>query len=157
MEDIVVDFILVEEIKNKLTHYVIQYAAIIRLLDKYGLLRERKHNARVSKIPTWQKIIEEKINNLRRKISYILVVLECEKNAKFTKHQLAIKAKLKRWYGNTKEQTLTAQLPKLKRKLKVSTESLRHRTNLTERNRINSNFKLNQKKCSEIGKVNKLM
>ena len=72
-------------------------------------------------------------------------MLECQKNAKFTKHQLPIKAKLKRWYGNTKEQTLTAQLPKLKHELKVSTESLRHRKNLTERNRINSNFKLIQK------------
>ena len=121
----------------------IQYTAIITLLDKYGLLKERKHNARESKIPTWQKIIEEKINNLRRKISYILVVMS--KECKVYEHQLAIKAKLKRWYGDTKEQTLTTQLPKLKHELKVSTESLRHRKNLTKRNRINSNFKLNQK------------
>ena len=122
------------------------HTAIIALLDRYDLLKERKHYAQKSKIPTWQNIIEEKINNLRRKISYILVVLECEKNGiQFTKHQLAIKAKLKRWYDNTKEQTLTAQLSKVNLEFKVSTESLRHRKKLAERNRIYSNFKLNKK------------
>ena len=125
---------------------VIQYAAIVTILDRYNLLKERKHYARKTETPRWQKIIEEKINNLRRKISLISVVEECQKKSiQLTKHQLTIRAKLKRWYGNTKQQTLSAQLSKLKHELKVTTESLRHRKKVAERNIINKNFKHNQK------------
>ena len=48
---------------------VIQYCAIVTLLDIRGVLKERKHYARETRTPTWKKVLEEQINNTRRKIS----------------------------------------------------------------------------------------
>ena len=74
--------------------------------------------------------LEEKINNIRRKISFITLITNSQNgSAESTKHQLTIKAKLKRWYGNAKRHTLLSKLSQLKHKLKVTSESLRSRKN----------------------------
>ena len=79
-------------------------------------------------------------------MSFISVVKNSQDNRiPLTKHQLTIKNKLKRWYGNTKRETLGSKLALLKHELKVSTEHLRHRKKLAERNSINQTFQQNQK------------
>ena len=75
-----------------------------------------------------------------------MVIVNCQKDGvQLTPHQLTIKAKLKRWYGNTKPDTLLGKVAQLKHELKVLTESLRNRTKIAERDSINKNFRKNQK------------
>ena len=125
---------------------VIQYCGIVTLLDHKGVLKERKHFACESKKPAWRSVMEERINNIRRKISFIMVIVNGRRDStEFTPHQLTIKAKLKRWYGNTKQTTLLSKVAQLRHELKVLSESLRHRTRLAERDSINKNFTKNQK------------
>ena len=96
--------------------------------------------------PNWQIHLEEKINIIRRKISFIKLITNSQNDsAELTKHQVTIKAKLKRWYGNTKRHALMSKLSHLKHELKVTRKSLRKRKKLTKRNSINSLFQLNQK------------
>ena len=96
--------------------------------------------------PNWQIHLEEKINIIRRKISFIKLITNSQNDsAELTKHQVTIKAKLKRWYGNTKRHALMSKLSHLKHELKVTRKSLRNRKKLTKRNSINSLFQLNQK------------
>ena len=86
---------------------VIQYTAIVTILERKNLLKYRKSIAKDKRTPNWQIHLEEKINNIRRKISFITLITNSQNGyAELTKHQLTIKAKLKRWYGNTKGDTL---------------------------------------------------
>ena len=62
-----------------------------------------------------------------------------------TKHQLTIKAKMKLWYGDTKQHTLLSKLSQLKHELKLTSESIRSRKKLTICNSISSIFQRNQK------------
>ena len=50
-----------------------------------------------------------------------------------------------KWYGNTKHLTLMAKLAELKPELKVTSEFLRNKKLLAQRNSINKKFQLNQK------------
>ena len=85
-------------------------------------------------------MLEEQINNTRRKISLNMVIIDSQKQSReLTKHQLTIKAKLKKWYGNTKQETLLSKVSQLKHKLKVLTR-------LAESDSINKNFTKSQKK-----------
>ena len=56
--------------------------------------------------------------------------------------------KLMKWYRNTKHLTLMARLAEPKHKLKVTSEFLRNKKLLAQRNFINEKFQLNQKKIS---------
>ena len=86
----------------------------------------------------------QKINNIRRKISFITLITNSQNGyGELIKHQLIIKAKLKRCYGNTKRDTLLSKLSQLKHELKVTSESLRNRKKLTKRNPVNSLFQRN--------------
>ena len=121
------------------------------------MLKEKKRYVKGNEIPKWTRIIEDKINNIRRKISYTSVILEAQEKCKeLTKHQLTIKMKLKRWYGNTKRQSLLSHLSKLKHQLKVTSESLKNRKRVAERNSINKKFQENQKMFFEVGKEKNL-
>ena len=76
-----------------------------------------------------------------------MVIINCHKESKpLTAHQMTIRTKLKRWYGNTRQDTLLSKVSQLKHELKVLSESLRHRTKVSERNSINKNFTSNQRK-----------
>ena len=76
----------------------VQYAAIITILDKNNLLKERKHCAKPPQAPKWEKILGDNINNIRRKISYICLIMKAQKeNTELTKHQITIKKKLTHW------------------------------------------------------------
>ena len=95
--------------------------------------------------PRWLIVHEQKINNIRRKISYISVILHCQNNnTPLTKHQETIKVKLKKWYRNIKHVTLNAKLAELKHKLKVTSNFVKNKKLLSMRNLINKKFQLNQ-------------
>ena len=136
---------------------VMQYAAIITLLDRYNLLKDRKNVVKNIRTPNWQKFLEEKINNIRRKISFITLITTSQNSStQLTKHQLTIRSKLKRWYGNTKQHTLLSKLSQLKHDLKVTSESLRNKKKLAQRNSINSLFQHNQKQIFRNWKSKKI-
>ena len=125
---------------------VIQYCAVLTVLDKNDSLKEENTKADKQTKPRWLDFHEQKMNNIRRKISYISVLMQCQNsNTPLTKHQNSIKAKLMKWYRNTKYLTLMAKLAQLKHELKVTSEFLRNKQLLARRNSINKKFQLNQK------------
>ena len=125
---------------------VIQYAAIVTILDRSNLLKYFKNIVENKRTPNWKIHLEEKINNIRRKISFITLIANSQNCCvESTKHQLTIKAKMKRWYGNTKQNTLLSKLSQLKHELKLTSESMRSRKKLTICNSISSIFQRNQK------------
>ena len=126
---------------------VIQYCVVLTVLDKNNSLMEENTKADKQTKPRWLDFHEQKINNIRRKISYISVILQCRNsNTPLTKHQKSIITKLVKWYRNTKHSTLMAKLAELKHELKVTSQFLRNKKLLAQRNSINKKFQLNQKK-----------
>ena len=78
---------------------VIQYCAILAILEKNNSLKEKNLQPKKQMKPRWLIIHELKINNIRHKISYISVIIYCQNNnTPLTKHQETIKVKLKKWY-----------------------------------------------------------
>ena len=99
----------------------------------------------------------EEINNIRRKIEYITLIINCRKNkSELTKHQITILKRLQKWLGKTNDGTLSSKLAILKHELKVSSENLQRRKIIMQRNAINGKFQFNQKqvfrtwKCKQI-------
>ena len=136
---------------------VIQYCAVLTVLDKNKSLKEKNNKAEKQTKPRWLDFHQQKINNIRRKISDISVILQCRNsNTPLTKHQKSINAKLVKWYRNTKHSTLMAKLAKLKRKLKVTSQFLRNKKLLAQQNSINKKFQLNQKKVFREWKNKKI-
>ena len=125
---------------------VIQYCAVLTILEKNDSLNEENTKTGKHTKPRWLDFHEQKINNTRRKISYISVIMQCQNsNTPLTKHQKSINAKLMKWYRNTKHLTLMAKLAQHKHELKVTSEFLRNKKLLARRNSIKKKFQLNQK------------
>ena len=54
-----------------------------------------------------------------------MVIINCHKESKpLTAYQMTIRTKLKRWYGNTRQDTWLSKVTQLKHELKVLSESL---------------------------------
>ena len=70
---------------------VIHYATVITLLEKENKLREIKTRISKKEKQGWQIRMENRIVALRWKISYVIVLMECYKNQKYTRHQRDIK------------------------------------------------------------------
>ena len=67
--------------------------------------------SRQTKKPRWLDFHEQKLSDIRPKISYISVILECQNsNTPLKKHQKSINAELVKWYRNPKHSTLMAEL-----------------------------------------------
>ena len=76
---------------------VIHYCAILGTLEKNNSLKEKNLQPKIQMKSRWLIIREEKINNIRRKISYISVIPHCQyNNTPLTKHQETMKVKLKK-------------------------------------------------------------
>ena len=96
--------------------------------------------------PRWKVFLNNKINSIRRKISYITLIVNCRNTSSvLTKHQKKIENRLKKWFHNTKLRTLESKLSQLNHDLKLASESLRNKQKLCERNSINKKFQNNQK------------
>ena len=95
--------------------------------------------------PRWKVFLNNKINSIRRKISYITLIVICRNTSSvLTKHQKKIENRLK-WFRYTKLRTLELKLSQLNHDLKLASESLRNKQKLCERNSINKKFQNNQK------------
>ena len=69
----------------------IQDCAVLTVLDKKDSLKEENAKADKHTKPRWLDFYERKINNIRQKISYISVILQCQNsNTPLTKHQKSI-------------------------------------------------------------------
>ena len=138
---------------------VIQYCAILAVLQKNNSLKEKSLQPKKQMKPRWLIVHEQKINNIRRKISYISVILHCQNNnTPLTKHQETIKPKFKKWYRNIKHVTLTlnAKLAELKHELKVTSNFVKNKKLSSARNLINKKFQLNQKSVFQEWKNTKI-
>ena len=94
--------------------------------------------------PRWKVFLNNKINSVRRKISYITLIVNCRNpSSVLTKHQKKIENQLKNWFRNTNLRTLESKLSQLNHDLKLASESLQNK--LCERNSINKKFQSNQK------------
>ena len=121
------------------------------------MLKENTKTKGVKRIPRWRVFLEQKINNIRRKLSFVTLILKCQDDATpLTKHQLSISNKLKKWYRNTKTRTLRSQQSKLKHELVVTSQELRNRIKVKNRNTINTQFRTNQKQLYRKWKGKKI-
>ena len=124
-----------KEIISLWTINVIQYSAIIALLDYNNVLKE----ITAEKTPRrWNVFLNNKINSIRRKISYITLIVNSRNTSSvLTKHQERIENRLKKWwFHHTKLRTLESKLSQLNHDLKLASESLRNKQKLCERNSI---------------------
>ena len=84
--------------------------------------------------------ITNRINAVRRKLSHISLILQCQNERKYTKKQKYTERGLKKKYGSVKRSRLLEVEAILKHDLKVQAKILRDRKLVTERQRINSLF-----------------
>ena len=143
-------FLETRETVDLWTINVTHYAAAMAMLELHNKLPSPSTNTKKNskkKTFNWMSSYQEHINKIRRKISYIEVILNCrKKNLELTSRQATIQKKLRKQYGSTRTETLDGKLTVLKHELKVACEYLRRRKTVTERNQINNRFKYNQKK-----------
>ena len=81
---------------------VIYYTVAITLLEKEGRLRETN---RGNVKPGWEIRLESRIEAIRKKLSYVHVLIECDKKQKYTKHQKNLKYKMEKtvWKSNNRK------------------------------------------------------
>ena len=122
------------------------YVTAVTLLERIGRLKPKTYANKKSK-PGWQTQAENRINSIRKRLSYMYVdvVGKCKQTNSYTNHQQKIKQKLKKWYGNVKQDNLDARRITLKLELKSETEKLGQRKEVEERKRVNYQFKYNPK------------
>ena len=137
---------------------VTQYAAILTLLARHNLLKEKKAGITNGKsTPAWLRYGEEKISKLQRQIAHVNIILDSRKhNIPLSHKQMKIQQQLKRKYGNLKTPTLTSKQCLLKHELLVESEKIKERKKIEERNSINKTFKTNQKVLYQNWKSKKI-
>ena len=119
---------------------VMEYVTAITLLGRHGKLREKRYKKTARKTPGWIINITNRINAIRRKLSHINLILQCQKENKYTKKQKYIERGLKKKYGSVRRSRLLEMEAILKHDLKVQAKILRDRKVVAERQRINSLF-----------------
>ena len=63
---------------------VMYYTAVITLLEKEGKLRETDRRKQEYVKPGWQIRLESRIEAIQKKLSYVHVLIECNKKQKYT-------------------------------------------------------------------------
>ena len=121
------------------------YISAITLQTHLDDLQEQNHANKKPAKPGWIVNMEERITSLQRKISQIIVVKNCVMEKKFTKHQGHLRDKMRKWFGNTKVETLTYRECKLKQELKALSEKLRYKNLQYGRSKMNKQFAIDPK------------
>ena len=124
---------------------VIHYTTAITVLQQAGKLKETKNISQHTRKPGWQIQLKQIIEAIRRRIAYIDVILKCEKEGKYTKHQRIIEERLRRWCRKKTRENLKCIRKELKHDLKTHSLRLKKRKTVEQRNRINREFALNPK------------
>ena len=97
------------------------------------VLKECVKRCKKQEKKTWVIQAENHINDIRKKLSYINVVLKCDK----TKKQKNISFRVKKMCGSLKEPILYSKLTKLKHDLKIYNTRLTDNLKKANRARIN--------------------
>lgn len=134
---------------------VIQYTAAVTLMQYNGILKDAK-NTKIKTKQKWTIQPEQQINAIRRKMSYINLILECQKDNSFTRKQNTIRLKVKNICGSLRPEKLISKLAQLRHDLKVCTLNFQDRLKKSERSRINHQFKNNTKQLFRDFKETKL-
>ena len=124
---------------------VICYTTAVTILEAKGKLREIKNMTKQQNKPGWRIQLEQRIDSLRRRLSFIDIIPKCKEEQKYTAHQRKIEYKLRKWYGRTTKENLTRIRTLLKQDLASACEKLRRRKVVNERQRINQLFSNNFK------------
>ena len=143
LEEYIADLMGKDEL-NAWTLNSLTYTAALTVLESEGKLAPVKRRTKKRTKPGWQSVFEDQINGIRRKLSYIDIMLKMKPENR-NKQQKKVGNTLRRLYGNLKTQTLEMNQVRLKHELKVVTEKLRRRKTVYERMAINKKFKQNPK------------
>ena len=87
--------------------------------------------------PRWMIKFEDSINRMRKEIGQIHTLINCKKSNTFTAHQLSLKNKFQKKYGNTKTRTLEYKLALLKHDLKANCIKFKYIKRKHQRKTIN--------------------
>ena len=121
------------------------YAASITIIEKHSRLKQRSGLVKPRKAPTWESSLQSQINSVRRQISFIMCVLECQSTGKYTPKQRRVEAKVKRLVGSLRKMKIESKLALLKHRLKTLNLQLKDKRIKATRNSINRVFQANQK------------
>ena len=94
--------------------------------------RERKMKIEKTPEKRWIVNLEEKINSIRRRLSHVYPVIQCQQNGTFTKHQLNIKHKVQKKYGSVSSRNMNYQKTMFQQELKATSERLKYQKRLSE-------------------------
>lgn len=126
----------------------ITYAGALAILERNNLLKDRKFTPRpTSTKRSWVIQREEKINALRKKISHVMLTIECA-SKEFTscsRKQQKIILSTKRLCKGLGHEKLTAKLAQMKHDLRAELTRLKDDINRADRNSMNRKFKSNPK------------
>ena len=90
--------------------------------------------------PRWMIKFEDPINRMRNEIGQIHAFINCKKSNTFTAHQLSLKNKFQKKYGNTKTRTPEYKLALLKHDLKAPCTIFKYVKQKHQRKTINKTF-----------------
>ena len=90
--------------------------------------------------------IEQSIARIRKELSQINVLITCNAENAYTRHQKALPQKYSKKLGNTKLRTLPYKTTVLKQELKSKSEKVKYQKKQMERKRIDATFNKNTKK-----------
>ena len=116
---------------------VIYYTSAVTIIEAKGKLREIKNLTKQQNILGWRIQLEQRINSLWRRLSFIDIILKCKEERKYTAHQRKTEYKLRKWYGRTTKENLTRIRTLLKQDLASACEKSRRRKVVNEHQRIN--------------------
>ena len=91
-------------------------------------------------------MLESRIEAIRKKLSYVHVLIECNKKQKYTKQQKNIKYKMEKQYGKVTTEKLMSLNARLRQELKVDSLNLKKREKIEKRRYINRMFRISLKK-----------
>ena len=121
------------------------YIAAITTQTTLKNLKEVKNARATQPKPGWIRQLEQRVESIRRQMSQLLVVIDCKKNNKYTKHQKALQIKFTKKYGNCRMSTLNHKLQLLRHNLRATAETLKFKQKQNARKSINYRFSIDAK------------
>ena len=80
------------------------YATAVTIKQELNDLKEINRNINANNIsPRWMIELEDSIHRMRKGIGPIHTLINCKKSSTFTAHQLSLKVKFQKKYGNPKQ------------------------------------------------------
>ena len=117
------------------------YTTAVTIKQELNDLKEINRNINSKNTsPRWTIKFEDSINRMRKEIGQIHTLINSKKSNTFTAHQLSVKHKCQKKYGNTKTRTLEYKLALLKHDLKATCTKFKYIKRKYQRKTINRSF-----------------